>query len=68
MTENQWTKFLKAIIHIMPEDTIDNMWEYARLRPVRKKARNHAKNEKSKQYTAEQTANMKSASSSWQTS
>eukprot|EP00973_Karenia_brevis_P042638 5901152-Karenia_brevis.AAC.1 len=24
MTEEQWAKFLKAIIHIMPEDTIDD--------------------------------------------
>eukprot|EP00973_Karenia_brevis_P006422 874337-Karenia_brevis.AAC.1 len=25
MTEEQWTKLLKALIHIMPEETIDSM-------------------------------------------
>eukprot|EP00973_Karenia_brevis_P023672 3261885-Karenia_brevis.AAC.1 len=38
MTEERWTKFLKAIVHIMPQDTIDDMWEYAMLRPAHKKS------------------------------
>eukprot|EP00973_Karenia_brevis_P021729 2988241-Karenia_brevis.AAC.1 len=29
MTEVQRAKFLLAIIHIMPEDSIDDMWEYS---------------------------------------
>eukprot|EP00973_Karenia_brevis_P075469 10482149-Karenia_brevis.AAC.1 len=63
MTEEQWTQLLKTIIYIMPEGTIDDMWEYAKLKPARKRAWNDAMNEKNKQHTAEHTANMKAASS-----
>eukprot|EP00973_Karenia_brevis_P041827 5790449-Karenia_brevis.AAC.1 len=31
MTEERWTKLIKAIAHVMPDDTIDDMWEYAKL-------------------------------------
>eukprot|EP00973_Karenia_brevis_P024796 3417705-Karenia_brevis.AAC.1 len=66
MTE-RWTKFFKAIVHIMPEDTIDDMRDYAELRPARKRAWREAKDAKTQQHTAEHTANMKAATSSWQT-
>eukprot|EP00973_Karenia_brevis_P069947 9725862-Karenia_brevis.AAC.3 len=65
MTEQQWTKFLKALVYIMTEETIDNMWEYAKTAPARKKVWNAAKNAKSEQQTAEQTAKVKAATSSW---
>eukprot|EP00973_Karenia_brevis_P075639 10509248-Karenia_brevis.AAC.1 len=66
MTEAQWTKLLQAFIHIMPEDTIDDMWDYAELKPACKRAWNEAMHEKNKQHTAEHTSNMRAASSSWQ--
>eukprot|EP00973_Karenia_brevis_P008932 1208617-Karenia_brevis.AAC.1 len=65
MTEEQWAKFLKALIYIMPDNTIDNMWDYAGT-PARKKAWHAAKNVKTEQQRAEYTANVKAATSSWQ--
>eukprot|EP00973_Karenia_brevis_P010179 1378150-Karenia_brevis.AAC.1 len=67
MTAERWAKFFKAIVHVMPEDKIDDMWEYAKLKPSRRKAWRDAKDVKHEQHTAEHTANMKAATSSWQT-
>eukprot|EP00973_Karenia_brevis_P053959 7495342-Karenia_brevis.AAC.1 len=60
MTEERWTIFLKALVFIMPE-------EYAKLKPARRKAWSAAKNLNTAQHSAEHTANMKAATSSWQT-
>eukprot|EP00973_Karenia_brevis_P047845 6640580-Karenia_brevis.AAC.1 len=61
MTEEQWAKFLKAVIYIMPEETIDSIWEYARTAAACKKAGNSAVNAKSEQQSAEHTAKMDAA-------
>eukprot|EP00973_Karenia_brevis_P045275 6272191-Karenia_brevis.AAC.1 len=61
MTEDRRTKFLKALVFIMPEETIDDMWEYAKLKPARRKAWNAAKNAKTAPHCAEHIANMKAA-------
>eukprot|EP00973_Karenia_brevis_P066350 9221726-Karenia_brevis.AAC.1 len=37
ITKVQWTKFLKALIYIMPDDTTEDMREYAMAKPARKK-------------------------------
>eukprot|EP00973_Karenia_brevis_P076767 10662866-Karenia_brevis.AAC.1 len=29
LTEVPWPKFLRALIYLMPEDAIEDMWQYA---------------------------------------
>eukprot|EP00973_Karenia_brevis_P051779 7192866-Karenia_brevis.AAC.1 len=29
LTEEQWPKFLRALLHLMSEETVDDMWQYA---------------------------------------
>eukprot|EP00973_Karenia_brevis_P028331 3905615-Karenia_brevis.AAC.1 len=50
----------------MPEDAIDNMRECAKTAPARKKAWQAAKNATAERYSAEHTAKVKAATSSWQ--
>eukprot|EP00973_Karenia_brevis_P083032 11511193-Karenia_brevis.AAC.1 len=38
VTEERWTTLIKAIVQVMPEDTTGDMWEYAKLKPSRRKA------------------------------
>eukprot|EP00973_Karenia_brevis_P051987 7220821-Karenia_brevis.AAC.1 len=49
MTESRWIIFLQAIIYIMPEDVIDDMYAYNRHRPARKRALWYAKDIKDTQ-------------------
>eukprot|EP00973_Karenia_brevis_P040121 5540497-Karenia_brevis.AAC.1 len=42
-TESRWTIFLQAIMYIMPEDAIDDMDQYHRHRPDRRRALWYAK-------------------------
>eukprot|EP00973_Karenia_brevis_P052401 7281138-Karenia_brevis.AAC.1 len=68
-TQKQCLKSFNTIagdIHDRSTDTIDNMWDYANLKPARKRAWNEAMHEKNNQHTAEHFANMSAASSSWQ--
>eukprot|EP00973_Karenia_brevis_P000645 91589-Karenia_brevis.AAC.1 len=63
MTEVQWTKFL-----VMPDDTMEDMREYAKAKPARKKAWSEAKKAEDEQYAAEYAANMKEDQQAWQAS
>eukprot|EP00973_Karenia_brevis_P018176 2496407-Karenia_brevis.AAC.1 len=50
MTEEQWTEFFKALVYVMPDETIDSMREYAKTKPARRKASNVAKNAETEQH------------------
>eukprot|EP00973_Karenia_brevis_P017429 2390782-Karenia_brevis.AAC.1 len=66
MTEERWTQFFKALIYIMPEGSVDDIWEYAKAKPARRKAWNAAKVAKEAQHCPEHTASMKAATTSRQ--
>eukprot|EP00973_Karenia_brevis_P032546 4488738-Karenia_brevis.AAC.1 len=68
MTEVLWTNFLKALIYITPDYTIEDMREYAMAKPACKKAWSEAKKAKDEQYAAEHAAKMEDAQQAWQAS
>eukprot|EP00973_Karenia_brevis_P056888 7914812-Karenia_brevis.AAC.1 len=65
MIEVQWTTILKAIIYVMADDSFEDMYEYAKAKPARRKAWNEAKKDQDEQYAAEHAANMKAAQQAW---
>eukprot|EP00973_Karenia_brevis_P026241 3619540-Karenia_brevis.AAC.1 len=50
MTEERRTTFLKALVFVMPEGAIDNMWEYAKTKPAPRRAWNVAKTTETAQH------------------
>eukprot|EP00973_Karenia_brevis_P057703 8027437-Karenia_brevis.AAC.1 len=49
----------------MPESSIEDLWEYAKLKPERRRAYHDAKAEKDCQHAAEHAAQMKASQQAW---